>query len=64
MKQDLLNCIGQISHIEALFTQDNPIKGLAIPNMPYIYNNEEFAIWKSELSIDLQDIVDRTGAFL
>lgn len=61
MKQDFIDCIEAIPHIESLFHQDPPVEGLAVPNPPTIYSNEEFALWKSELAIELQDIVDRTS---
>ena len=61
MKQDLINCIELISHIESLFQQNVPVARLIAPNPPHIYSNEEFILWKSELSIELQGIFDRTG---
>lgn len=60
MKQDLIECINDIPRIESLFQQDAPVKGLLVPNSPYIYSNDEFIMWKSELAIELQDIVDKT----
>ena len=60
MKNDLIQLIEEVDHIEGLFRRFEPEIGLSIPSGDFIYDVPEFIEWKQAILYELQDIYDRT----
>lgn len=58
MKEDLIKLIEGTEQIKTKFHSTG---GQGMPVHNIIYNNEDFALWKQEVQLELQEIYDRTG---
>lgn len=61
MKERFIELIGKIDEIEGLFHRTPISPGLAVPSVEEIHDIQEFQLWLQEVTLEVQDIVDRTN---
>lgn len=61
MKERFIELVEKIDYIENLFHKTAPNPGFTGAEIDVIYDVQEFQLWLQELTLEVQDIVDRTG---
>ena len=61
MRERFIELVEKISAIEKLFHRPASIYGLAVPTVDEIHDVQEFQIWLQEVTLEVQEIADRTG---
>lgn len=61
MKERFIELVEKIDYFENLFHQTAPNPGFTGAEIDVIYDVQEFQLWLQELTLEVQDIVDRTG---
>ena len=61
MKERLIKLIEQIGDIEKLFKRQDPNNGMIGAGNLKIYDNPDFQLWLQSVTIEIQEIADRTN---
>lgn len=61
MKERFIELVEKIDEIERLFHRTSSSPGFAVPTIDEIYDVQEFQLWLQEVTLEVQEIVDRTG---
>ena len=61
MKERFIELVGKVDEIEKLFHRTAPTPGFTASGIDEIHDVQQFQLWLQEVSLEVQDIVDRTN---